>query len=323
MVHSKHESIKDMVYAGIIGHAVGDALGVPVESLSRLQLASRPIRDMMGFGIHRLPAGTWSDDTSMEIALMDSLIKQKRFDLDDIMHNFYKWFHDADFTATGQNFGIGPICEEAIRNYMDGLSPLECGVKDAKSVGNGSLMRILPVAYVCYYNQITGKKRRQLVHDLSAITHANELCILGCLIYVNFVCHLLDGDNLLEAYQKTQLDDYSDFEEDTRMSYYRILEENIGSYARQTIISTDNVLNTLEAAFWCLFNTDDYRDAVITAVNLGDDTDTVGAVTGSMAGILYGFNEIPGLWVEALQRSEYLLDLCERFALADIDTSNI
>ena len=146
---------------------------------------------------------------------------------------------------------------------------------------------------------------------------------MGCLIYVNFVCHLLDGDSLLEAYQKTQLDDYSDFEEDTRMSYYRILDENIGSYARQTIISTDNVLNTLEAAFWCLFNTDNYRDAVITAVNLGDDTDTVGAVTGSMAGILYGFNEIPGLWVEALQRSEYLLDLCERFALADIDTSNI
>ena len=90
MVHSKHESIKDMIYAGIIGHAVGDALGVPVESLSRLQLASRPIRDMMGFGVYQLPAGTWSDDTSMEIALMDSLIRQKRFDLDGIMQNFYK-----------------------------------------------------------------------------------------------------------------------------------------------------------------------------------------------------------------------------------------
>ena len=95
MVHSKHESKKDVIYAGIIGHAVGVALGVPVESLSRLQLASRPIRDMMGFGVYQLPAGTWSDDTSMEIALMDSLIRQKRFDLDDIMHNFYKWFHDV------------------------------------------------------------------------------------------------------------------------------------------------------------------------------------------------------------------------------------
>lgn len=83
------------------------------------------------------------------------------------------------------------------------------------------------------------------------------------------------------------------------------------------------MVNTLEAAFWCLFNSDSYRDAVITAVNLGDDTDTLGAVTGSMAGILYGFYDIPGIWIEALQRSEYLLDLCERFALADIDTSNI
>ena len=158
MVHSNYESIKNTVYAGIIGHAVEDALGVPVESLSRQQLAGRPIRDMVGFGVYPLPAGTWSDDTSMEIALMDSLIRQKRFDLDDIMHNFYKWFHDADFTATGQNFGIGPICEKAILNYMNGLSSLECGIKDAKSVGNGSLMRILPVAYVCHYNQITGKK---------------------------------------------------------------------------------------------------------------------------------------------------------------------
>ena len=323
MVHSKHESLKNIFYAGIIGHIVGDALGVPVESVPRAELDNRPLRDMVGFGTYQLPAGTWSDDTSMKIALIDSLIKQKRFDLNDIMHNFYKWFHDADFTATGQNFRVGPICEKAILNYMDGLNPLDCGLKDVKSIGNGSLMRILPVAYVCYCNQITGHRRQKLVRVISGLTHANQLCVLGCLIYVNFICHLLEGYELFEAYQKTQLDDYSDFDEEARLAYYRILEETIGNYARQTIISKDNVVNTLEAAFWCLFNSDSYRDAVITAVNLGDDTDTLGAVTGSMAGILYGFYDIPGIWIEALQRSEYLLDLCERFALADIDTSNI
>ena len=146
MVHSKNMDMRNKVRAGIIGHAIGDALGVPVEFTSRNQLARHPIVDMEGYGTHNMPAGTWSDDTSMEIALLQSLVDKKMFDYTDIMENFRKWWRDGEFTATGKTFDIGGTCAGAICNYVKGMSPSECGEKGERSNGNGSLMRILPVA---------------------------------------------------------------------------------------------------------------------------------------------------------------------------------
>ena len=319
MAHLKDLDIKSKVRAGVIGHAIGDALGVPVEFKDRRQLACQPIRDMEGFGIHQVPAGTWSDDTSMEIALLQSLIDKGRFDLEDIMENFYKWWKYNEFTATGRTFDIGITCSEAISSYVSGKNPSECGGKDEYSNGNGSLMRILPVAYVCRNNAIVGNDRYELVRKVSSLTHAHEISVFGCFFYVNFICHLLNGDDVMVAYRETQQEDYSMFSDSTRKAYRRVLVDNIADYNEDEISSSGYVLSSLEASLWCLLTTGSYEEAVLKAVNLGNDTDTIGAITGSMAGVYYGYDAIPHEWIEKLQRSDYILNLCDQFASTKID----
>lgn len=319
MAHLENMDTKSKVRAGIIGHAIGDALGVPVEFTSRSQLARHPIRDMKGFGTHGMPAGTWSDDTSMEIALLQSLIDKGSFDYKDIMDNFCKWWDDDEFTATGRTFDIGGTCAGAISNFRMGMSPSECGEKGERSNGNGSLMRILPVAYVCYDNSIVGNDRYELVRKVSSLTHAHEISVLGCFFYINFIYCLLNGDSPAVAYRKAQQEDYSMSSDSAREAYHRILTNDIAGYNEDDISSSGYVLSSLEASLWCLLTTENYKEAVLKAVNLGSDTDTVGAITGSMAGIYYGYDAIPCEWVEKLQRSEYLLNLCDQFASTKIE----
>lgn len=316
-----HLEVMDMnkVRAGVIGHAVGDALGVPVEFASRNQLKAFPISDMEGYGTHHVPAGTWSDDTSMEVALLQSLVELKKFNYEDIMKKFCEWWREDKFTATGKTFDIGGTCAGAIGNYIRGKSLAECGETSEASNGNGSLMRILPVAFVCDKNSITGNDRHELVRKVSSLTHAHEISVLGCYIYVNFVCRLLEGDSLVMAYYKTQQEDYSMFSDSSLERYRRILIHNIDSCEEDEISSTGYVLSSLEASLWCLLTTGSYREAVLKAVNLGNDTDTIGAITGSMAGIYYGYDAIPEKWIKKLQRSDYLLNLCDQFASVEID----
>lgn len=255
MAHLENMDTKSKVRAGVIGHAIGDALGVPVEFTSRSRLAYHPIRDMKGFGTHGMPAGTWSDDTSMEIALLQSLIDKGSFDYKDIMDNFCKWWDNDEFTATGRAFDIGGTCAGAISNYRIGISPLECGEKGERSNGNGSLMRILPVAYVCYDNSIVGNDRYELVRKVSSLTHAHEISVLGCFYYINFICCLLDGDNPAVAYRKAQQEDYSMFSGSAREAYHRILTDDIAGYNEDDISSSGYVLSSLEASLWCLLTT--------------------------------------------------------------------
>jgi len=319
MVHSKNMNLEAQVRAGVIGHAIGDALGVPVEFSSRESLQKRPIRDMEGFGVHNVPAGTWSDDTSMEIALMQSLIDCGYVNYDDIMRNFGKWAYDDEFTATGRTFDIGGTCSAAISNYLIGhKSPKNCGETGERSNGNGSLMRILPVAYICHAQNLSDEDTFRLTRDVSALTHAHEISVAGCYIYVNFIRHLLDGDDKTEAYTKMQQHDYSMLSEETRYAYRRLLTGNIAECKMDEISSSGYVLSSLEAATWCLLTTEGYAATVLKAVNLGKDTDTVGAITGSMAGIYYGIEDMPLSWLQTLQRCDYLMELCDDFAKTDI-----
>jgi ADP-ribosylglycohydrolase len=311
MAHLKLEMVKN----GVFGHAIGDALGVPVEFRSREHLTANPVTDMIGFGTHNMPAGTWSDDTSMEIALMQSLIDRGSFDYADIMKNFSDWLHFNMFNANGITFDVGGTCSAAISKFRPGVDPLSCGEKHEYSNGNGSLMRILPVAFVAFANDLNAKQRYELTKNVSSLTHAHEISVLGCYIYVNYVCHLLSGKSKTEAYAAIQNDDYSMVPQNALPAYERILTMNIAELSRDEISSSGYVVASLEASLWCLLNSDSYEDAVLTAVNLGSDTDTVGAITGSMAGLCYA---IPEKWEKQLLRHDYLKELCETFAATNI-----
>lgn len=298
---------------GVFGHAIGDAMGVPVEFCIREKLLAHPVTKMIGYGSHDVLAGTWSDDTSMEIATMDSMINQGgRINCEDIMMNFYYWLKDAKYTPYGEVFDAGRTCIKSIINFSKGYDISECGQKDEYSNGNGSLMRILPIAYYCYYNKLKEEEIFEVVKNVSSLTHAHEISVLGCYIYVNYIIKLLEGKDKFESYNLIKLIDYSMFTEESLEVYKRVLKEDIEKYSIDEIKSSGYVVDTLEASFWILLNASSFKEAIIGAINLGNDTDTIAAITGSMAGILYGYNSIPQEWLDKLAKRDYIEDLCDK-----------
>lgn len=297
----------------IIGHAVGDAMGVPTEFCIREYLLKHPVKDMIESDKTGQPAGSWSDDTSMEIATIDSFIKNKKFDYEDIMIKWEEWINQAKYTANNETFDVGRTCLRAIYNHSSGLEPLECGIDGEQSNGNGSLMRILPVALYSYYKNLNEQEIIKLTNEMSSLTHKHEISKLGCYIYVRYIMFLLDGQNKDAAYESIKSIDYSSYSDYSISKYNRILKNNIRNYNIDEISSSGYVVDTLECALWILLNADNYKDTIIATTNIGNDTDTIGAIAGSMAGIIYGYDSIPKEWLDKLMRKEYLIDLALNF----------
>lgn len=299
---------------GIIGFAIGDALGVPVEFKSREELIQYPIVEMIGYKSHNVPKGCWSDDTSMTLATMESIIENKTINTNDIADKFLNWFRNAEYTATGKVFDIGRTTLQALAKYELKLNEASnCGEDNELSNGNGSLMRILPLAYYCFSKHLKEDEIIKIVSDVSSITHAHEVSILGCYIYVLFAMELLKGKNLKDTYKVVRKSNYKSFSNNARDKYKRILKNDISKYELEEIKSTGYVVDTLEAVIWVLLNTKSYNEAVIGVVNLGDDTDTVGACTGGLAGIYYGVDNIKDNWKNDLLKYNYIMELCSRF----------
>ena len=300
----------------IIGHAIGDAMGVATEFNSREKLMANPVVEMIESVVHNQPAGTWSDDTSMEIATIDSFIEKKCFDYDDIMKRWEAWIANGDYSCNGVTFDVGRTCLSAVTKYHTGTKPLECGLTRINSNGNGSLMRILPVALYCYSKKSSDSEIISLVNDISSLTHAHDISKLGCYIYVKYIIYLLEGLSKEDAYKKIQKEDYSSYSEEAINVYDRILKNNIYDYPLDEIKSSGYVVDTLECVLWILLNAETYRDCIVTSTNIGEDTDTIGAIVGSMAGIIYGYDNIPVEWLEKLRRKDYLIDLANKFESA-------
>lgn len=271
--------MKGKLKAAVYGLAVADALGVPVEFKARDTFR---VTDMMGYGTHNQPAGTWSDDTSMTIATCDSIRECGSVNLSDMYAKFVGWISEAEYTAGGEVFDYGGTTAIALRNGK--------GCDDEFSNGNGSLMRILPLAFV---PDITAEQ----IRAVSAITHAHRISKEACVIYVDIARRLLAGEKLLDVLHGLKAEAPFD---------------GLPSIAERTedeIRSSGYVLDTLEAALWALATTNSYEAAVLKAVNLGSDTDTVGAVTGGLAGIIYGYDAIPDKWISAL-KGKAVIDSC-------------
>jgi len=281
------------VYDGIMGLIVGDALGVPFEFLER---DTFKVTDMTGYGTYRQPPGTWSDDSSMTIATVESIGRLGKIDINDIMENFCKWCDKEEFTPYGTVFDIGGTTRRSIQRYMGGTEPLKCGGESIYDNGNGSLMRILPIAFVPHTDED--------IDNVSKITHAHRISLTACRIYIKAAEQINEGKNIKAILSENEMyiNEFSNI-------------PNLYKYNRDDIKSSGYVVDTLEAAFWCLLNTNSYRDCVLTAVNLGEDTDTVAAVAGGLAGIIYGCGGqkgIPERWIEQVARKDWIKELCTK-----------
>jgi ADP-ribosylglycohydrolase len=287
----------------LLGLAVGDALGVPVEFRSR---GSFRVDSMQGYGSHNQPPGTWSDDTSLALCLVDSLTRG--FAPEDIARNIILWHDAGAFTAHGEVFDIGISTSQAIRRLKKGITPYKAGCTGENENGNGSLMRIAPLVF-CLVDR-PKCERFLITKDVSSITHAHEWSVTACFIYIEYLLKLLAGMKKETAYKELQEEFrfpevYFDhgirlIGQDTLDKFSRIIWSDIYTLPESDIKSGGFVIDTLEAALWCFLTTNNYRDAVLKAVNLGDDTDTTAAVTGALAGITYGLKSIPSEWLDKL-----------------------
>lgn len=299
---------------GIIGFVVGDTMGVPVEFNSRKKLLLNPVTEMLEYGTHNMPKGCWSDDTSMTLATMDSIIKCKEINTNDMADRFIKWYRNGEYTATGIMFDIGTTIQQALVKYQRGIGiASKCGGEREYDNGNGSLMRMLPIAYYCYLKGLEDTEILKIVKEVSSITHRHPISILGCYIYVRLAIELLKGKELLQAYQEIKKLDYSYFTEDTIYKYERILNSNIGLYNINDISSNGYIVSTLEAVIWTLINSKSFNETIIKAINLGEDTDTVGACVGGLAGIYYGIENINQKWKDNILRYDYIINMCKEF----------
>ncbi len=275
----------------------------------------RPARDMIGFGTHNQPEGTWSDDSSLTFCLMESLCNG--YDLEDIASKFASWFYENLWTPRGYVFDIGITTKDAIYEFKKGMTPDLCGGLDEYSNGNGSLMRILPLVYFLK-DESNINIRYDIIKRVSSITHGHLRSVFSCFIYVEYALLLLNGRDKFEAYEviKKPILNFAienDFNPKEIALFSRVLEEDISKQDRFNIKGTGYVLRSLEASFWCLLNSESYEETVLKAVNLGEDTDTTAAVTGGLTGLYYGYDAIPETWKLQLARFEDIDDLIERF----------
>ena len=278
------------VFDGIIGLIVADALGVPYEFKKR---GTFNAVDMVGFGTYNQPPGTWSDDSSMTLATLESIGRLGKIDPADIMDNFFMWLEHAAFTPYDEVFDVGGGTRRAITRYSNGVEMLECGGKSKMDNGNGSLMRILPLVFVpCSMVDI---------NNVSSLTHAHEISLRACRLYIGIAEQLLKGRNLDSVLSTTGI---------FVKEFSRI--PTLWKLSRDEINSSGYVVDTLEAALWCVLHGHDYKSTVLMAVNLGEDTDTVAAVAGGLAGIIYGADNIPVKWLANIPRIEWIRGLCDK-----------
>ena len=316
---------RKQMLVGVWGLVVGDALGVPVEFESREDLREDPVVDMRGYGSYDQPAGAWSDDSSMALCTLESLTRG--LDYEDIMRQFYRWADEDYMTPYDEVFDMGRATRESIIRFAHGAAALESGGKEEHENGNGSLMRILPVAFYLHatLGEEYSKKAEayEIIHNASKLTHAHPISLISCGIYCAIACHLLNGDSIQNAigqgiedavryYRRHPL--YMAFLHNFR----RVELQELMDANEDSISSSGYVLHSLEASLWCLLHTSGMKECLLKAVNLGRDTDTTGAIVGGLAGIYYGRDAIPTDWRATIAKGDMIDALCAGFADAYI-----
>lgn len=331
------------IKAALLGAAVGDALGVPYEFSSRSELMLDPCTTMRGYGTHNQAPGVWSDDTSMVLATVEALLPRGRdlYRVNDsvegyiaglpakVAKNFVSWMSDAAFTATGKVFDIGNTTACALHEYT--LPGNTCwdsgyfvGLDDTHSQGNGSLMRILPVALM----YIQGKKRLDkldyfpAIERVARITHDHPNTTLACQHYTYVLEALTNGQTLESAirFANTWLPAFV-----REPAFSRIADLSVLSLPEYQVNSSGYIVDTLEAVYWVFHSTNNlevqgvvdnthYARAVLAAVNLGGDTDTIASIVGGMVAYVAGMEAIPEGWLTQIVNKDLLVSTYERYA---------
>ena len=289
---------RDRAIGALVGLAIGDAIGTTLEF--RTRDTYEHVTDMIGGGPFQLKPGQWTDDTAMALALADSLDQKRSLDEADLLNRFCNWWQYGEYSCTGECFDIGITTRAALSRWLATDDPLS-GSTDPDTAGNGSLMRLAPVA-LRYWND--SAKLCDVAARQSRTTHGAAEAVDSCVAFAGLLADAIThGDRLA-------LFDRHPFEGAVRVQ--EILSGEWRHKARAEIRSSGYVIHSLEAALWCVWQTDYFADAVLLAANLGDDADTVAAITGQLAGALYGRTGIAETWIDRLAWSAEIQGYAER-----------
>ncbi|AHG85815.1 ADP-ribosylation/crystallin J1 [Bibersteinia trehalosi USDA-ARS-USMARC-190] len=283
----------------LLGLACGDAVGATLEFLPRERIAT-PLTDMVGGGKFQLERGKWTDDTSMALCLADSLLACQSFDAIDQLQRYCHWIDKGYNSSKEQAFGIGKqTLKEVLDFYKTGRSYSQNA--DPNRAGNGSLMRLAPIALFFFHQPQNLERYAKLS---SKTTHAAAACLEACGYFAKLLAHALFGNSKEEIFVGFDSEEFQHIAHIVRGDYrHKTADEIKGS---------GYVVESLEAALWAFWHTDNFRDAILLAANLGDDADTTAAICGQIAGAFYGEQGIPSQWLEWLYRKEDIAQIAER-----------
>lgn len=290
----------------LVGLAVGDALGTTLEFKPKgiVEAGVVPkVEDIVGGGPFNLKPGQWTDDTSMALCLAHSLIEKSGFNAKDQMDKYWRWIEDGYMSSTGKMFDIGNTTSEALENYRKTGNPF-AGSKDSKSSGNGSIMRLAPIPM--FFAKMDLIDTCAVAAMMSETTHGSDECVWACRYLSAMIQRFLNGDT-----KENVVDNISGiFKASGNLpdSLWPIVSGHYKTKTNKEIRASGYVIHTLEAALWAFYNSDNFRDGAILAVNLCEDADTTGAVYGQIAGSWYGLDGIPSQWVNTIYHSNLIVD---------------
>jgi ADP-ribosyl-[dinitrogen reductase] hydrolase len=295
---STNDPVLDRAVGALLGLAVGDAMGTTLEFKPRDSYP--PIRGMIGGGPFGLAPGQWTDDTSMALCLADSLLHVGDLDLLDLMQRFARWQHEGYNSCTGDCFDIGNTTAAAIARFLRTGDPA-AGAKEPETAGNGSLMRLAPVALRWH-----GQPDRAITaaRAQSEATHGAPVALDACAFFAALLVEAIGGATKEQVLRDRQFPGAAEIAAIARGEWRH--------KHRDEIRSSGYVVHTLEAALWCVEQTESFEEAVLGAANLGEDADTTAAVAGQLAGALYGRAAMPPHWLDQLAWR----DRIERIAVA-------
>ncbi|WP_309227297.1 ADP-ribosylglycohydrolase family protein [Zooshikella harenae] len=273
--------MKDRIKGALVGLACGDAVGTTLEFKPKGSFT--PIKDMVGGGPFNLEKGQWTDDTSMALCLAHSLLYQKGFDPTDQMNRYCNWYQHGYMSCNGECFDIGITVTKALNQYLKTNNPF-CGSEDKYSSGNGSLMRLapIPIFYQSNYEQCIF-----YAGESSRTTDASVECIEACKLFASLILSAFESDKKIEGIAHSKFIDFN-------------YDDNQGS---------GYVVESLNSALWCFFNSNSFEESILLAANLGNDADTTAAICGQIAGAFYGFSAIPKHWREGIYMAKEIENL--------------
>ena len=295
---TEQDRTRDRAVGTLLGLALGDAIGTTLEFRERDE--HPPVTDMVGGGPFRLEPGQWTDDTSMALCLADSLIAKDGLDQTDLMQRFCRWWRNGENSCTGECFDIGTTTHQALSRFQRTGDPI-AGSTDPRSAGNGSLMRLAPV--VIYWHSDRAQAL-EAARAQSVTTHGTRAAVEACAFFAGLLVDAIHGQpkpTLLAARSWP-----------AEPAVDSIASGSWRTKLRAQIESSGYVIDTLEAALWSVSRADNFREAVLIAANLADDADTVAAVTGQLAGALWGAEGIPRQWKEGLAWSKRIHTVANR-----------